>query len=173
VLAHDDGLHLVSIHVGDAPDDAAQTHGVESGARTEDVASRQVEVAIEVLGDHVGGVGHADEEAIEPRVADGPHDAVEDGEGALEHLQARLAGLAAPACRHDDEVCIRAVIVGAHAETHVTAECREHVSQVGHLGVCGLLVDVEKHDLVGVLLVHEVHRDVRAHVACADDDDLA
>ena len=173
VLAHAERLDLVAVDVHDARDVAPEADGVERRSGAEHPGAREVELAVEVLRHDVRGVGHADEEAGEAGLRDGLDYAAQDRERAGEHLEARLSGATAAAGRHHDEACVRAVVVGAHADVHVAPGGREHVLQVFHLRVRSGLVDVQEHDLVCVLADHEAHGHVASHVSSSDDYDLS
>ena len=173
MLAHAEGLDLLGVNVDDAREDAAQTHGVERGAGAKDVLARQAEVAVQVLGHDVGGVGDAEHDAVEAGVAHGAHDALEHLHGAAEHVEASLARPAAAARGEDDEVGVRAVGVVANVDVERVAHAGGEVLEVHDLGLSGLAVDVEKHDLVYQVAEHQAQRDVAANATSADDDHLA
>ncbi len=109
---------------------------------------------------------------MEAALAKRGHDALEHLQGAVEHLQARLAGAAGAAGRQDAEVGVGAIGVVAHANDEVVAQARGQILEVKGLRGGGLFVDVDKDDLVHQVLEHEAQRAVRAHAPRADDDRL-
>ena len=62
-------------------------------------------------------------------------------DGAVEHLEARLAGTAAAAGGEDHEVGVGAIGVLAHADGEGVAEAGGQVLEVKRLGARGVLVD--------------------------------
>ena len=173
MLAHAEGLNLLGVDVDDAREDAAQSHGVERGAGPKDMLARQAEVAVQVLGHDVGGVGDAQHDAVEAGVAHGANDALEHLHGAAEHVEARLAGPAAAAGGENDEVGVRAVGVVTNTDGERVAHARGKVLEVHDLGLCGLTVHVEKHDLVHEVAKHQAQCNVAANATGADNDNLA
>ena len=172
VLAHADGLDLLGVNANDLGQGAAQAGRVKQGARAKNLATGQAHVAVEVLGHHVTGVRDADQDAVEAALAKRGHDAVQDLQGAVEHLQARLAGAARAASGENGKVGIGAIGVVAHANDEVVAQARGQILEVKGLRSGGLFVDVDKNDLVYQVLEHEAQRAVRAHATRADDDRL-
>lgn len=137
------------------------------------MTARQTEVAVEVLHHNVCRVGDADQDAVEAGLPERPDDAVEHLDGAIQHLQAGLAGAAAAARGEDHEVRVGAVGVVSHADLEGVSQARGQILQVKRLRAGGLFVDVQEDDLVHQVLEHEAQGAVRAHAPRADDDCLA
>lgn len=110
---------------------------------------------------------------MEAGLLEGPDDAVQHLEGAIQHLQAGLAGTAAAARGENHKVGVGAVGVVSHANLEGVPQAGGQVLQVKRLRPGRLLVDVKKHDLVHQVLEHEAQSAVRAHAPRADDDCFA
>lgn len=110
---------------------------------------------------------------MEAAVAQRADDTLEDLYGAVEHLQAGLAGAARAPRREDDEVRVLAVAVVTHAYDEVVAKTRGEVVEVARLRGGGLRVDIQEYDLVNQVLEHKAQRRVAAHASRANDHCLA
>ena len=162
VLAEDEAVDVLRVHLVLVREDAAETVRLEHRARADDEVARIIELRREDVRRDVERVRDGDDDGLFRALDDLAHDGRHDFRVHAGELQAvrRLARADGRASRDDDDVRVFAVIVVAKVELDVRAvDAARRMARVDGFAPRLVLVEVDERDFRCELEVRDLVRD--------------
>ena len=160
------------IDAGLMRDRAAQSCGVERGARGKDTLRRPVQRVLNIMRDNVRRVGDIDDNTVKAGFFDGRGNFLQDLDGLPQRIHAGLVAARQRACRDDHDLRIGGIAVITGGDFGADRQIVGRVGQIERLcdSLCAVGIDVD--DLVCEALRDQRIADVGADVACAHDNNF-